>query len=77
MKEMTMSIELLDERLESLERQVEDLRRELHAADLTGKPKSHIVDRVYGAMQDHPEWDEVIRRGQESRQADRVPDSEP
>ncbi len=72
-----MTVELLDERLESLERQVEDLRRELRAAVLSGKPKPHIVDRVYGAMQDHPEWDEVIRLGQEWRQADHAPDSEP
>ena len=72
-----MTVELLDERLESLERQVEDLRRELHEAVLSGKPKSHVVDRVYGAMQSHPEWDEVIRLGQEWRQADRAPDSEP
>ena len=74
---MAMTVELLDERLESLERQVEDLRRELHEAVLSGKPKSHVVDRVYGAMQSHPEWDEVIRLGQEWRQADRAPDSEP
>ena len=72
-----MTVELLDERLESLERQVEDLRRELHDAVLSGKPKSHVVDRVYGAMQDHPEWDEVIRLGREWRQTDRVTDSEP
>lgn len=72
-----MAVEVLDERLGSLERQVDELRRELRVAVLNGKPKSHIVDRVSCAMQDHPEWDEVVRLGQEWRQADRVPDNEP
>ncbi len=72
-----MAAALLDERVESLERQVDDLWRELHAAVLSGKPKSHVVDRMYGAMQKYPEWDEVIRLAQELRQADRVPDGEP
>ena len=67
-----MTVELLDARLDSLEHQIEDLRRELHEAVLSGKPKAHVVDHVYGAMQDHPEWDEVIRLGRECRQADRV-----
>lgn len=71
-----MAAELLGDRVEALERQVDDLRRELHAAVLSGKPKSHVVDRVYGAMQKYPEWDEVIRLGKELRRADRVPDSE-
>ena len=71
-----MTVEQLDERLEALERQVDDLRRALQEAVLAGNRKVHVVDRVYGAMK-HPEWDDVIRLGQEARNEDRVPDDEP
>ena len=72
-----MTVEHLDERLEALERQVAELRRELRDAVYKGNPKSHPIELVYGAMQKYPEWDEVVRLDQEARKEDRVQDNEP
>ena len=52
----------------------QDLLLKVAAVNEVGEPmpKSHVIDRVYGAMQDYPEWEEVVRLGQEWRQKART-----
>lgn len=61
--------ESLAERLRALEKEVADIKRRLEPAQTTEK----WLDEVCGSMKRFPEFDEVVRLGQELRRAQRDP----
>jgi uncharacterized small protein (DUF1192 family) len=72
-----MSQASLEDRIATLEREIDRLRRRLGASDTGGKVAagaSNWVEAVAGSMANDPEFQEVVRLGRAARQADRPAD---
>ena len=61
--------EALVERLRALEKEVADIKRRLEQPAANG----NWVDEISGSMKRFPEFDEVVRLGQEFRRAQKDP----
>jgi hypothetical protein len=57
----------IETRLESLEREMAELRRRLNGSG----PAGNWLERVVGSQQGEPDFDEVLKLGREIRSADR------
>ena len=79
---ITMTIELLEERVATLERELAELRQLLASATLLPAPsplppaKPNWIEAITGSMSDVPEFAEVVRLGREYRQNYRAPGDE-
>jgi hypothetical protein len=65
-------VQTIDERVSAIERSVRELQDRLDA--MSGK--SDWLSRLHGAFADYPEFDEVIRLGQEFRRASGFPEDQ-
>ena len=59
---MTMTLKQLEQRMGDLERQIAELREELHLL----KPLSSVPD-TFGMFAEDPDFDEIVRLGREYR----------
>jgi hypothetical protein len=57
----------IETRLESLEREMAELRRRLNGSGPTG----NWLDNIVGSQQHEPDFDEVLKLGREIRSTDR------
>jgi hypothetical protein len=62
----------LEQRVALLEREVEEMRRQLPRHEST----CEWLQRVSGSFKDDPEFEEIVRLGREFREADRPKDDE-
>ena len=72
-----MSQAALEDRLATLEREVDRLRRRLDAFNTAGQGTAsppNWIEAITGSMADDPEFQEVVRLGRAARQADRPAD---
>lgn len=72
-----MSQAAFEDRLATLEREVDRLRRRLdvtHPAGQNTASTPNWIEAVTGSMADDPEFQEVVRLGRAARQADRPAD---
>jgi hypothetical protein len=67
---MSQTTTTIEERVESLEREMAELKRKLTPA----KQDDNWVDRITGIMADDPHFAEIVRLGREARMADRPSD---
>lgn len=61
----------IESRVESLEREMEEMRRRLDRADNS----KNWLERITGSQADEPDFQEVLELGRAARQAD-VPEAE-
>ncbi|MDB5322388.1 MAG: hypothetical protein JWN40_4019 [Phycisphaerales bacterium] len=61
----------IETRLESLEREMAELRRRLNGSG----PSGNWLDSIVGSQQNEPAFDEVLKLGREIRSADRPSDN--
>jgi hypothetical protein len=61
--------EALAERLRVLEQEVADIKRQLRKPSVNG----NWVDEISGSMKEFPDFDEVVRLGQELRRSQKDP----
>ncbi len=66
-----MAAESLEERVEKLEHKVQEVEHRLAEQSGNGLPKKHGWRWFVGIYADSPDFDEVVRIGQEWRNADR------
>jgi hypothetical protein len=72
-----MSQAAFEDRLATLEREVDRLRRRLDSSNPTGQGTASVpnwIEAVTGSMADDPEFQEVVQLGRAARQADRPAD---
>lgn len=73
-KGLAMTIQELESRLLTVEAEVAELKRRLPPVE----PPAGWLQRFIGAFDDKPEYDEVVRYGEEIRQSERIaPEQEP
>jgi hypothetical protein len=79
---MTMTIEQLEERVATLERELAEVKQLVASSILLPAPsplppaKPNWIDASTGSMADCREWDEVVRLGREYRKNYRAPGDE-
>ncbi len=77
-----MTIELLEERVSTLERELAEVKRLVASPNRLPEPSplpppnSNWLDSVVGSMSEFPEFAEVIRLGREWRMSQRPADDE-
>jgi hypothetical protein len=69
---MSQTTTTIEGRLETLEREMADLKRRLAPAE----QDDNWVDRITGIMEGDPHFAEVVRLGREARMADRPSDAQ-
>jgi len=62
----------VEHRLSALERQMEEMKRELDRK----RKEENWIEKISGSFEGDPEFGEIIRLGREARQADRLFDDE-
>jgi hypothetical protein len=62
----------IEARLSALERQMEEVRREIDRQ----RKEGNWIEKITGSFKDDPDFGEIIRLGREARQADRLMDDE-
>ena len=79
---ITMTIEQLEERVATLERELAEVKQLLASLILLPAPsplppaKPNWIEAITGSMADFPEFSEVVRLGREYRQNYRAPGDE-
>ena len=68
-----MTIEMLEQRLAVLEEKYVDLQHELAVIRSPMPNGADWTEEICGAMDDHPEWEDVVRLGQEWRHSFHAP----